>query len=186
MSTTNVVSSPLPVAADKVVKEKKPTLPAKFAKFMQFGYFFVSSVKDAGAVDDDAAAALLERLCVFASVDDQKEFYQAWLDSAKESNKAMRKAVTASRKASAPPKTRAPRVKKDKSDSSDDNAKPKKTRAKKADKTNDLVEQLSALALPTPQLDNEVASELPAKKSRKPRAKKSSDSTSSMLSGNLV
>jgi hypothetical protein len=123
-------------------KEKKPTLPAKFAKFMQFGYFFVSSMKDAGLLDDTVSAELFERLCLFASVDDQKAYYETWLSHAKDSNKALRKTVAAQRKASAPPKERKPRTKKD----VDPTAPPKtrKPRNKKSN-DNDLINELSQL-----------------------------------------
>ena len=159
---------------DKVVKEKKPTLPAKFAKFMQFGFFFVSSMKDSGVIDDSSAATLLDRLCTFSAIEQQQEFYQGWLDSAKESNKAMRKAIAAAKKAALPAKVKKPRVKK--SDSPDNETKTKKPRAKKSDKANDLVDQLSALASstsePPPTTSEpsaEVSASIPAKK---PRAKK--------------
>ena len=178
VDTTVDVIPPAEVAVDAKPTEpkpKKPTLPAKFAKFMQFGFFFVSAMKDASVLDDSVSATLLERLCVFASVDEQKDFYQAWLNSAKESNKTLRKSQTAARKAALPPKTRQPRAKKDPSDT-----KPKKPRAKKADKTNDLVNQLSELANENA---NEVATELPSKKPRKPRAKKNSNEIND---GNLV
>jgi hypothetical protein len=123
-------------------KEKKPTLPAKFAKFMQFGYFFVSSMKDAGLFDETLSADLFERLCIFASTDDQKAYYETWLTNAKDSNKALRKTVAAQRKASAPPKERKPRVKKD----VDPTAPPKtrKPRTKKSN-DNDLINELSDL-----------------------------------------
>jgi len=124
-------------------KEKKPTLPAKFAKFMQFGYFFVTSMKDAGLLDDTVSADLLERLCIFASVDEQKAYYEAWLASAKESNKALRKTVAAQRKASLPPKDRKPRAKK----VLDPNA-PTKTRKPRTKKNqdNDLINELQILS----------------------------------------
>jgi hypothetical protein len=124
-------------------KEKKPTLPAKFAKFMQFGYFFVTSMKDAGLLDETVSADLFERLCIFASVDEQKTYYEAWLASAKDSNKALRKTVAAQRKASMPPKERKPRAKK----VLDPDATPKtrKPRAKK-NLDNDLINELANLS----------------------------------------
>jgi len=123
-------------------KEKKPTLPAKFAKFMQFGYFFVSSMKDAGLFDETLSADLFERLCIFASTDDQKAYYETWLANAKDSNKALRKTVAAQRKASAPPKERKPRTKKDVDPTS-----PPKTRKPRNKKSNDndLINELSEL-----------------------------------------
>jgi hypothetical protein len=180
--TESTVIAPV---VDKVVKEKKPSLPAKYAKFMQFGFFFVSSMKDSGVIDDASAATLLERLCTFSSVEQQQEFYQVWLDSAKESNKAMRKAIAAAKKAALPPKVKKPRAKKVVDPSSEE--KPKKPRAKKSDKTNDLVDQLSALAstptvdvvvptvdvvVPTTEPTTEVSASIPAKKPRAKKAKK--------------
>jgi len=178
MSALNESTVIAPVV-DKVVKEKKPSLPAKYAKFMQFGFFFVSSMKDSGVIDDASAATLLDRLCTFSSVDQQQEFYQVWLDSAKESNKAMRKAIAAAKKAALPPKTKKPRAKKVVDPSSEE--KTKKPRAKKSDKTNDLVDQLSALASqpleptvePTIQPPPaEVSASIPAKKPRAKAVKK--------------
>jgi hypothetical protein len=182
MSAINESTVTAPVV-DKVVKEKKPSLPAKYAKFMQFGFFFVSSMKDSGVIDDESAGTLLERLCTFSSVEQQQEFYQVWLDSAKESNKEMRKAIAAAKKAALPPKTKKPRAKKVVDPSSDPSSedKPKKPRAKKSDKTNDLVDQLSALAsqpLPTvlePSVEvvvAEVSASIPAKKPRAKASKK--------------
>lgn len=180
MSALNESTVIAPVV-DKVVKEKKPTLPAKYAKFMQFGFFFVSSMKDSGVIDDASAATLLDRLCTFSSVEQQQEFYKVWLDSAKESNKAMRKAIAAAKKAALPPKVKKPRTKKVVDTSAE--PKVKKTRAKKSDKVNDLVDQLSALALtPTEPLVvvppvAEVSASIPAKKPRAKKSKKTSDPT---------
>ena len=161
------------VATVAALKEKKPStnLPAKFAKFMQFGFFFVQSVKDAGLLDEPAARELLERLCVFSSLDDQKAFYEGWLSSAKDSNKALRKVVAAWRKANMPPKPRAPRVKKDVDP--DAPKKERKPRAKK-DSTNDLINELSALTQPSDPIPEPVAtltSEVVLKKVRKTKAK---------------
>jgi hypothetical protein len=140
-----VDSVPEIVAEPKV---KKPTLPAKFAKFMQFGYFFVSSVKSAGLLDETLSNDLLERLCVFASVDDQKTFYEGWLASAKDSNKSLRKLVSAHLKANSTPKPRAPRAKKP----IDPNA-PPKTRKPRSNKNksndNDLINELQSLTSTT-------------------------------------
>jgi len=177
MSALNESTVIAPVV-DKVVKEKKPSLPAKYAKFMQFGFFFVSSMKDSGVIDDESADTLLDRLCTFSSVEQQQEFYQVWLDSAKESNKAMRKAIAAAKKAALPPKTKKPRAKKVVDPSSEE--KTKKPRAKKSDKTNDLVDQLSALAstpveittVEPPAPPAEVSASIPAKKPRAKATKK--------------
>jgi hypothetical protein len=143
-----VASPALDVAADVKTKEKKPTLPAKFGKFMQFGYFFVASMKDAGILDDTISAELFNRLCVFASVDDQKAYYETWLASAKDSNKVLRKAIALQRKASAPPKQRKPRLNKDNDNDNDPNAPPKLRKPRnnyKKNLDNDLINELSLL-----------------------------------------
>ena len=192
MSALNETTTVIAPVVDKVVKEKKPSLPAKYAKFMQFGFFFISSMKDAGAIDDASAATLLDRLCTFSSVEQQQEFYQVWLDSAKESNKAMRKAIAAAKKAALPPKVKKPRAKKVLDPSADpSDVKTKKPRAKKSDKSNDLVDQLSALALnptpieiplevppaqPTTEPTTEVSASIPAKKPRAKATKKTKSS----------
>jgi hypothetical protein len=181
---SEVITNNLALEPVKVPKEKKPTLPAKFAKFMQFGFFFVSSMKDAGVFDDSTSDTLFERLCLFSSVDDQKDFYQAWMNSSKDSNKALRKIVSAKIKADKPKKPRATRQKKDPSnDSSNDSTdKPKKPRAKKSN-NNDLVNQLSLLANSNP-LNTTEPYPLPltntnskAKKSRSKKSKTSSTET---------
>ena len=169
MSATTV--SNVPVAP---VKEKKPNLPAKFDKLMQFGFFFVSSVKDAGILDEPTSRELLERLCVFASVDDQKAFYEAWFEHAKDSKKSLRKTVADWRKANLPPKPKAPRAKK--AVDPDAPKKERKPRAKKS-KDNDLINELASLTAsdPIPEPEPEPAalvSEVAVKKVRKPRAKK--------------
>lgn len=176
-TVTETVSSPEPVAEpsvtpDAVVKEKKPNLPAKFAKFMQFGFFFVSSVKDAGLLDEAASSELFDRLCLFSSVDEQKAFYEGWLTSAKESNKVLRKTVAAWRKANLPPKPKVTRVKKD----VDPNA-PKKERKPRAKKTasNDLINELASLTVSDTTTPADLTTEVAVKKPRKPRTKKDAD-----------
>jgi len=170
MSSTDIINT-VPAADAAAPKEKKPNLAAKFAKFMQFGFFFVSSVKDAGLLDEAASKELLERLCVFSSVDEQKAFYEGWLSSAKESNKTLRKTVAAWRKANLPPKPKVPRAKKE----VDPDA-PKKERKPRAKKTgsNDLINELASLTAqePVPTPDASLTTEVAVKKPRKPRAKK--------------
>jgi hypothetical protein len=90
----------------------------------------------------------------------------------------MRKAIAAAKKAALPPKTKKPRAKKVVDPSSEE--KPKKPRAKKSDKTNDLVDQLSALASTPVEITpvevvvppTEVSASIPAKKTRTKTTKK--------------
>ena len=105
------------------IKEKKPrtpTLPAKFGKFIQFGYWLIQSFKDEDgnfAVDNEAE--FVEAIHLYDSVDAQQEFVQDFFDDSKDVAKEIRKlildkkraeakeakaAAKAAEKAAAPPK----------------------------------------------------------------------------------
>jgi len=130
-----------PASVPKVeVKEKKPrtpTLPAKFGKFIHFGYWFMQKLNedpDAPAVDE---ALFIEKLNLFADVDSQQAFVQAFFDESKDVNKNIRqlvkdrnkealKAAKAEAKAAAKPKKepkeKKPRAKKEKPVASSEDA----------------------------------------------------------------
>lgn len=100
-SSSSVVSSSVPILA--VVSDKKPrvpTLPAKFAKFMQFGFFLMQKLKghdgSFATLDDAAWLNLLE---IHSSVDDQQAFVQQFFDASKDINKELRKLVADKKKA---------------------------------------------------------------------------------------
>jgi hypothetical protein len=127
-----------PVATTPVQKEKKPrapTLPAKYSKFIQFAYWFLQKLNDdsdAPAVDQDL---FIEKIHLYSTVDDQKDFVQGFFDESKDVNKTVRllvkqhtkdlvKAAKADAKAAKvadkPKKERKPRAKKVKDDSPED------------------------------------------------------------------
>ena len=97
------------------IKEKKPTLSGKLQKFMVFGYSFVQQLKSANLLADDASVdAAFAQLQMFASVEDQTQFYERILGEASANGKLMRKFIQNKNK---PPKAekkpRAPRKKKE-------------------------------------------------------------------------
>jgi hypothetical protein len=124
-----------PASVPKVeVKEKKPrtpTLPAKFGKFIHFGYWFMQKLNedpDAPAVDE---TLFIEKLNLFADVDSQKTFVQDFFDQSKDVNKNIRqlvkdrnkealKAAKAQAKPKKEPKEKKPRAKKEKTVSNED------------------------------------------------------------------
>jgi len=145
---------PTPVV-EKVKPERKPTLPAKYAKFMQFGFWFAGQIKDK-VLDEAAYNKVIDALAVYDELSVQTDLYKSFLDkeNMKENNKTLRKAIAARKKelakANAPPKK--PRASKKKADADADAAdaddkteKVKKPRATKK-KTADLVDELVTLA----------------------------------------
>jgi hypothetical protein len=138
-------------ASTPVLVEKKPptSLPAKYAKFIQFGYFLVNKLNtesDTPLIDDDL---LFNTLHLFEDINTQQSFVQEFFDSSKFINKNLRKIVQNHKKAiikaNQPKKVRAPRVKKVKNTDDDNNEELpvtlKKTRAKKT-KINTSEDQL--------------------------------------------
>jgi hypothetical protein len=95
------MSSPIAnveIVAPKAPRVKKPSLPAKYNKFMSFGFWFLNKM-DATVRDQ-----LFPELKLFSTIEDQSAFFQSYLDEATASNKIMRKTVAAFHK---PPKVRA-------------------------------------------------------------------------------
>ena len=141
MSTpvANSASSKVKVSAKSdatpVVKEKKPrnpTLPAKFGKFIQFGYWFMKQLND----DSDTPAVdetlFIEKIHLYSAVDEQQTFVQGFFDDSKDIAKTIRQTIQQKKKDDvkaaklalkeqnkAEKKPRAPRQKKDKSEQPD-------------------------------------------------------------------
>jgi hypothetical protein len=174
---------PTPVI-EKVKPERKPTLPAKYAKFMQFGFWFAGQIKDK-VLDETAYNSVIHALAVFDDLSVQTDLYQSFLDkdNIKDNNKTLRKAIAAHKKelakANAPPKK--PRASKKKADADDatvDNAeKVKKPRAPKK-KSADLVDELVTLASGEPAVPPDAPSlskELPPPVLDDKAAKKAAD-----------
>jgi histone H1/5 len=136
------------VVASQEKKEKKPTLSAKYSKFLIFGYGFVKSLEAQGALSAEGVETAFAELKLMSSVEEQTQLYESLLNQSKETGKVMRKFITLRNK---PPK--APRAKKSakKSESSEAAGAEKKPRAKKTtrvenDSENDLVSQIVTAA----------------------------------------
>lgn len=187
MSTVqNQVVAPAAAAAPEK-KARKPTLSAKYSKFLVSNYSIIQMLQAKGLLSDEAVETAYSEIKLFDSVEDQAAFYESTLESSKAISKTMKKFVTQRLK---PPK--APRAKKErkpKAEKADAEAKPKKPRTKKAttvadDTKQDLVAQLVADAngpMPvaeeapkTPVQEVAEVKEAPGapKKEKKPRAKK--------------
>jgi len=95
VATVEIVNTEV---AQKAQRVKKPSLPAKYNKFMSFGFWFLNKL-DATVRDQ-----LFAELKLYGSIEEQSAFFQSYLDEASASNKIMRKTVAAFHK---PPKVRA-------------------------------------------------------------------------------
>jgi len=157
MSNTPVVVAPVivePVVVEPTVvaptkAPKKPSLPAKYNKFLSFGFWFISQM------EPDARDALFAQMHLFSSLEEQSAFFQTYLDEASASNKIMRKTIANHNK---PVKTRATKARK-----------PSKPLAAQTD---DLIATLIADANGEPTLDAPL--EKP-KKTRKPKSENTDD-----------
>jgi hypothetical protein len=153
MSNTTVVVAPVvvepvvaPVVLDTVKAPKKPSLPAKYSKFLSFGFWFASRL------EPDARDALYGQFKLFSSIEEQSEFFQTYLNEASASNKIMRKTIANHNK---PVKTRATKA----------SRKPSKPVAAETD---DLIATLIADANGEPAPANNTADK--PKKTRKPKS----------------
>jgi len=171
VSTTPVVASPVQVSECNALNlnpsgsEKKvrmPTsLPAKYGKFIQFGYFLMNKLNYVGDefVGEDGEVpppvvdekVFLDKLMVFESLENQQAFVQEFFDSSKNINQGLRKMVQIHKrelaKADKPKKEK--KVKADKPDKPDKEPKEKKGKAKKvkvATTEDQLVNELVQLA----------------------------------------
>jgi len=74
------------VEKEKVVKPKVPSLSGKYAKFMQFGFWFANQI----AADELSRDTLLKSLKIYDSVEVQTHFYKSFEDEAKTVAKTLR------------------------------------------------------------------------------------------------
>ena len=190
MSATNA-TTPVQVTEKKA---RKPSLSAKYSKFMVFGYNFVQSLRASDILNDEDLENAYAQLKMFDTVDTQSEFYEQFLSQSGESGKVMRKFIAQRNK---PPKApRKPRAKKtattttttepaDATETAKDK-KPRKPRTKKTtevvqDTQNDIISELVAAANADPLENIAVETTEPPvkeKKARKPRAKKTTEPAS--------
>jgi len=207
MSSTPVVVAPVVVVVEPTVvaptkAPKKPSLPAKYSKFLSFGFWFASRL------EPDTRDAFYQQFKLFSSLEEQTEFFQTYLDEASASNKIMRKTIVnhnkpvktratkASRKPSKPvaaetddliatliadangepipaPAEKSKKTRKPKSENTDDKQ-PKKTKKTKASETT-VSEPLATETVAEPLATEPVAetvSKPVAKKTAKPKAEK--------------
>lgn len=175
-------------------KARKPTLSAKYSKFMVFGYNFVQSLRASDILNDEGLENAYAQLKMFDTVDTQSEFYEQFLSQSGESGRVMRKFIIQRNK---PPKApRKPRAKKAAATTTEPTTttettttetakekKPRKPRTKKTtevvqDTQNDVISEIVAAANADPLENIAVETTEPAvkeKKARKPRAKKTTE-----------
>ena len=170
-------------AADKPpAKPRKPSLKEKHSRFLVSNYSLIQYLSAKGLMTDEAVETAYSEIKLFAPVDEQEAFYDAYISESKTTKKTMKKFITQRNK---PPK--APRVKKEPKAKKDDGApKEKKPRAKKTTKVEndtevDVVSQIASNTDGAENLINELTAaanaevpetQEPVKKTRKPRTKK--------------
>ena len=173
----NQIVANSPAAEKKAKAPRKPTLSAKYSKFLVGNYNMIQMLSAKDLLTDEAVETAYSEIKLFDNIEDQTAFYEASIEGSKATSKAMKKMVSQRLK---PPK--APRAKKAKKEV-DPNAQPKakKPRTKKETKVakdteQDVVAQLvEAANAPMTPVGSPPAIEAPAtpvKKVRKPRAKK--------------
>ena len=169
-------------ASDKPpAKPRKPSLKEKHSRFLVSNYSLIQYLSAKGLMTDEAVETAYSEIKLFAPVDEQEAFYDAYISESKTTKKTMKKFITQRNK---PPK--APRAKKEPKAKKDDGApKEKKPRAKKTTKVEndtevDVVSQIASND-GAENLINELTAaanaevpetQEPVKKTRKPRTKK--------------
>jgi seryl-tRNA synthetase len=173
--------------ADKATKPRKPSLPEKYGKFIQFAYYMMDNVLGADfQMDKDA---YLEKIQLFGSIEEQQGLVQGFFDAAKENKKTIKKVITdrnkAIAKANKPIKEKKSRAKKTTDDAVEEGTESpaKRSRAKaSAKKVNtvqdELLNELVQLArddVPTVTAETPpVANATPEPKATKPKSTKKS------------
>ena len=92
--STTVEPTTVEPTKEKVIKPKMPTLSGKYAKFMQFGFWFANQLPDTG----DSREVILKSLKMYDSVEDQTAFYKSFEDDAKTVAKTLRANIADSKK----------------------------------------------------------------------------------------
>jgi len=106
--TTELVAEPIVAFAEpepSVSSEKKkrePGLPAKFGKFLQFGFYLAESLKDSeGNFTISSYDDFINKMCIFDTVENQQNFVQKFFDQSKDINKSIKKMILNKKKADA-------------------------------------------------------------------------------------
>jgi hypothetical protein len=95
------VAEPEPsVSSEK--KKREPGLPAKFGKFLQFGFYLAESFKDSeGNFTINSYDDFINKMYIFNTVENQQNFVQKFFDQSKDINKSIKKMVANKKKADA-------------------------------------------------------------------------------------
>jgi hypothetical protein len=132
-------------ATDKpAAKPRKPTLKEKHSRFLVSNYSLIQYLSAKGLMTEEAVETAYSEIKMFAPLEDQEAFYDAYISESKTTKKTMKKFITQRNK---PPK--APRAKKEPKAKKEDGApKEKKPRAKKTTKVEndtevDVVSQIA-------------------------------------------
>jgi len=107
------VKTGTPTLVDDAVVKPRTTLPAKYNKFLQFGFYLMKKINsdDENHVIDETL--FLDKLRIFDTIDSQQSFVQEFIDSSKAINQTLRKMVQVHKKnIIKAAKVKAPRVKK--------------------------------------------------------------------------
>jgi hypothetical protein len=169
---TEKVATPKPESESEADEKKprKPTLSAKYVKFVVFGYSVVNALVAAGLISDEQVDEAYSQIKLMDSVEDQTAFYTGFVENLSASGKAMKKFVNDKKKPPKAIKEKKPRAKKADSDAEPKEKKPRAKKEAKADSESESQPKKEA-------------------KEKKPRAKKSvtveSDANVDLIS-NLV
>jgi hypothetical protein len=83
-------------------KKREPGLPAKFGKFIQFGFYLAESLKDSeGNFTINSYDDFINKMYIFDTVENQQNFVQKFFDQSKDINKSIKKMILNKKKADA-------------------------------------------------------------------------------------
>tara|TARA_B100000941_G_scaffold290693_1_gene274211 strand:- start:1771 stop:2640 length:870 start_codon:yes stop_codon:yes gene_type:complete len=86
---------------------KKPTLSAKYSKFMVYGYWLANQLLSSNHIDDNTYNAILKHQLMFGDVEGQTEYFENFFEEQKASAKTMKQDI---RKHNKPPKAKKEKV----------------------------------------------------------------------------
>jgi len=102
MSAQQAIAPIIENVATDAAKQKKPTLPGKYSKLLNFG-FWIASMADS----EEMKAILLTQLRLYGSVEEQTELFERFFADEKETAKTIRKCIADHNKPPKPIKEKA-------------------------------------------------------------------------------
>jgi predicted NodU family carbamoyl transferase len=158
-------------ATTQSTKVKTPSLPEKYSKFIQFGYYMMTKMMGNNDTSSFTKDEFLNKIQMFATVEEQQTFIQGFFDNQKENKKDMRKMLQERKKANQPKKKRTTKKTTQKETS---DIQTETTTEQVAETQEDLLTTITNELTEEPMIDRittaiEVAKDITAKK---PRAKK--------------